>query len=178
LLVTISGLPGSGTTTVSRLVADALGLDRLPGGEVFRQMAAEAGMSLAEFGVHAQGHPEIDRELDDRLEARALEGGCVIESRLAGWLATRARIPAVRVWVDCDDQVRAARVAEREGTTLTQALIDNAERSDLERARYQAVYAIDLDDRSTYDLVLDSSTDPAQALADEIVSAARAAFEP
>ena len=122
LLITISGLPGSGTTTVSRLVADALGLERLPGGEVFRQMAAEAGMTLAEFGAHAQGHPEIDRELDDRLEARAAAGGCVIESRLAGWLATRAGLAAVRVWVECADEVRAGRVADRDGTSLAQAL--------------------------------------------------------
>ncbi len=177
MLVTISGLPGSGTTTVSRLVADALGVERLPGGEVFRQMAAEAGMSLAEFGVFVQGHPEIDRELDDRLAARAAEGACVIESRLAGWLATRAGLLAVRVWVDCDDQVRAARVAEREGTSLTQALIDNADRSDLERARYQSVYSIDLDDRSTYDLVLDSTREPAEVLAAAIVEQARATFD-
>lgn len=176
MLVTISGLPGSGTTTVSRLVAEALGLERLPGGEVFRQMAAEAGMTLTEFGVHVQGHPEIDRELDDRLAARAGEGDCVIESRLAGWLATRAGLPAVRVWVDCDDQVRAARVAGREGTSLTQALIDNADRSDLERARYRAVYEIDLDDRSTYDLVLDSTAQPAEVLAAAIVEQARATF--
>jgi cytidylate kinase len=176
LLVTISGLPGSGTTTISRLVADALGLERLPGGEVFRQMAAEAGMTLTEFGVHVQGHPEIDRELDDRLAARAAQGDCVIESRLAGWLATRAGLPAVRVWVDCDDQVRAARVADREGTSLTQALIDNADRSDLERGRYRAVYEIDLDDRSTYDMLLDSTERPAEALAAAIVEQARATF--
>jgi cytidylate kinase len=157
LLVTISGLPGSGTTTVSRLVADALGVERLPGGEVFRQMAAEAGMSLAEFGAFVQGHPEIDRELDDRLQARAAEGDCVIESRLAG--------------------LRAARVAEREGTSITQALIDNADRSDLERARYQSVYRIDLDDRSTYDLVLDSTREPAEVLAAAIVGQARATFD-
>lgn len=176
MLITISGLPGSGTTTVSRLVADALGLELLPGGEVFRQMAAEAGMTLADFGVHAQDHPEIDRELDDRLEVRAAAGGCVIESRLAGWLATRARLRAVRVWVDCADEVRAARVAEREGTSLGQALLDNAERSGLERARYQAVYGVDLDDRSTYDLILDSTSEQPDALSAAIVERARLAF--
>jgi len=154
VLITISGLPGSGTTTVSRLVADALGLARLPGGEVFRQMAAEAGMTLAEFGVHAQDHPSIDRELDDRL-------------------AARAGLRAVRVWVDCADEVRAERVAVRDGTTAAQALADNAARSDLERARYRAVYAIDLDDRSTYDLVLDSTTEPPEALTARIVDRAR-----
>ena len=173
MLITISGLPGSGTTTVSRLVAEALGIERVPGGEVFRLMAAESDMTLAEFGVHAQGHPEIDLELDARLEARAREGDCVIESRLAGWLVTRADLAATRVWVDCEDQVRAARVAEREGTSLAEALIDNAERSDLERARYKAVYDIDLDDRSTYDLVLDSSIEPPDTLATAIIRSAR-----
>ena len=176
MLITISGLPGSGTTTVSRLVADALGLARLPGGEVFRQMAAEAGMTLAEFGAHAQSHPAIDRELDDRLTARAAQGGCVIESRLAGWLATRARLPALRVWVECADEVRARRVAARDGSTTADALADNAARSDLERARYRAVYDIDLDDRSTYDLVLDSTEEPPERLAEGIVERARRAF--
>jgi cytidylate kinase len=176
LLITISGLPGSGTTTVSRLVADALDLPRVPGGEVFRQMAAEAGMTLAEFGVHAQDHPEIDRELDDRLGTRAAQGDCVVESRLAGWLATRAGLLALRVWVDCDDSVRAARVADRDGSTVAEALVANAERSALERARYQAVYGVDLDDRSTYDLVLDSTTEPPEALTARIVAEARATF--
>jgi cytidylate kinase len=176
LLITISGLPGSGTTTVSRLVASALHLDRVPGGEVFRELAAESGMSLAEFGAHAQHHPEIDRELDGRLEARAREGSCVIESRLAGWLAIRADLLSVRVWIDCDESVRAARVAGRDGTSAEQARADNAERAALERARYLAVYGIDLDDRSPYDLLVDSSSESAQALADQVIERARATF--
>jgi predicted cytidylate kinase len=176
LLVTISGFPGSGTTTISRLVASALELERVPGGEVFREMAAEAGLTLAEFGRLASDRPEIDRELDDRLEARAAAGGCVIESRLAGWLARRAGLLAVRVWVDCDDEVRATRVAEREGTTVAQARSENAERALLEQARYRGAYGIELDDRSMYDLILDSSDAPAERLADAIVARARLTF--
>ena len=176
MLVTISGLPGSGTTTVSRLVAEALGLERVPGGEVFRQRAAEAGMTLAEFGVHAHDRPEIDRQLDDRLAARATAGDCVIESRLAGWLARRAGLTAVTVWVDCADQIRAGRVAGRDGISVDEALADNAARSELERRRYRRVYDIDLDDRSVYDLVLDSSREAPAALAAVIVEQARTTF--
>ena len=161
---------------MSRLVAETLHLDRVPGGEVFRQLAAESGMTLAEFGEHAQHHPEIDRELDDRLEARAKEGSCVIESRLAGWLATRAGLVAVRVWIDCDDGVAAARVAERDGISPEQAQRENVERAALELARYRAVYDIDLDDRSPYDLVLDSTSTSARDLAEQVVAQARAAF--
>jgi CMP/dCMP kinase len=172
LLITISGLPGSGTTTASRLVADALGLERVPGGEVFRQLAAEAGMTLADFGEHAQDHPEIDVELDHRLTERARAGGCVIESRLAGWLVTSAGLTAVRVWIDCSEEIRAARVAGRDGTSLDQALRDNSARAELEHARYLAAYDIDLKDRSAYDLVLESTDAPASELADEIIRAA------
>ena len=143
---------------------------------MFRQLAAESGMSLGEFGEHAQDHPEIDRELDDRLEARAREGSCVIESRLAGWLAIRADLLAVRVWIDCEEAVRAARVAERDGTSTAQAQRDNAERAALERARYLAVYDIDLDDRTPYDLILDSSTASAADLADQIAARAHDVF--
>ena len=176
MLITISGLPGSGTTTVSLLVASALHLDRVPGGEVFRQLAAESGMTLAEFGEHAQQNPDIDRELDHRLQKRAREGSCVIESRLAGWLATRAGLVAVRVWIDCDETVRAARVAERDGSSLEQARRDNAERVALEHARYRAVYEIDLDDRSPYDLLLDSSSAPAVDLSGEVIARAHQVF--
>lgn len=176
MLITISGLPGSGTTTASRLVADALGLERVPGGEVFRQMAAEAGRSLAEFGVHAQNHPEIDRELDHRLEARARLGGCVIESRLAGWLVQRAGLPSVRVWIQCEDQERARRVASRDGTSVQAALLDNAERAAVEHLRYLTLYGIDLADKEIYDLVLDSTTEAAQVLSAGIVDLARQAL--
>lgn len=174
MLITISGLPGAGTTTVSRLVAEALDLERVPGGEVFREMALEAGMSLADFGAHAAEHPEIDVELDRRLEGRARKGDCVIESRLAGWVVTLAQLPALRVWIDCDADVSAARVAMREGTAPDVAAAESTARAALEHQRYQVTYGIDLFDRSIYDLVLDSSATSPEDLATTIVGAARA----
>lgn len=176
MLITISGLPGSGTTTLARLVAEALELDRLPGGEVFRQMAAESGMTLAEFGRHAEDHPEHDRELDRRLLERARGGEVVVESRLAGWLATRDHLRALRVWVACADEERARRVGLRDGTDVATARADNEAREALERARYRQLYDIDLTDLSIYDVVLDSTTAAPRDLADELVEVARRTF--
>jgi len=56
------------------------------------------------------------------------------------------------------------------------AQADNAEREALEHARYRAVYDIDLDDRSPYDLVLDSSTESAATLADQVIARAQTTF--
>lgn len=173
MLITVSGPPGSGTTTASRRVARALAVELVPGGEVFRAMASERGMTLPAFGAYAAEHPEIDVELDTRLAARARKGEVVIESRLGGWIAHHDGLASVKTWIDCDPRVRAARVAGREGITVDQALADNATRQQVERDRYLAVYGIDLQDLSIYDVVLDSGELGPDAVADRIVAAAR-----
>ncbi len=119
-------------------------------------------MDVVAFGRHAAAHPEVDVELDARMAARGRRGGVVLEGRLAGWVATREQLPALRVWVTCRDDVRAARVATREGADPAAALAANTARERTERDRYLGTYAIDLADTSIYDLVLDSTeADPA-----------------
>ena len=123
-------------------------------------------MDVAAFGRHAAAHPEVDIELDTRLAARGRRGGVVLEGRLAGWVATREGLDGLRVWVTCDDAVRAARVAKREGTDPGAASAANAAREASERDRYLSTYGIDLTDTSVYDLVLDSTeADPATLVA-------------
>jgi cytidylate kinase len=167
LLVTISGLPGSGTSTVAVGVAAALGIPRLDGGTVFRAMAAERGMSLAEFGAVAESDASVDLELDARLAEVARNGDVVLESRLAGWIAANEGVAATKVWIGCDPGERAARVAAREGTSQDAARTANDLRELSEAKRYAEYYGIELADLSVYDLVLDSTTTPP----DELIAA-------
>ena len=139
-------------------------------------MAVERGLTLPEFGAYAAEHPDVDVELDRRLAALARGGDAVIESRLAGWIAHNEGLTAVTVWIDCDPEVRAARVAEREGVALAEARADNDERHAIERARYAALYGLDLADTSVYDLVLDSVALGPTEIADRIVEAAHKLF--
>lgn len=178
MLVTISGLPGSGTSTVATRVAAELGVVRVDGGTVFRALAAERGLTLAEFSAVAEGDTSIDLELDTRLAERALEGDVVLESRLAGWIATNAGAAGLRVWVDCSQAERARRVAEREGIDADAALAANEAREASERRRYLHLYGIVLDDRSVYDLVLDSTSAPPGELVTAVVAAARGSLPP
>jgi predicted cytidylate kinase len=174
LLLTISGLPGSGTSTVAREVAQRLGIERLDGGEVFRAMAAERGLSLAEFGRVAEADPGFDAELDGRLADRARAGDVVLESRLAGWIATNEGLVALRVWLACDDEERARRVGVRDGESIADALATNRDREASEAARYAAYYGIDIGDLSIYDLVIDTTATPPEACVEQILDAADA----
>jgi cytidylate kinase len=139
-------------------------------------MARERGMTLAQFGLYAADHPEIDVELDSRLAKRARDGAVIIESRLAGWIARNERLDALTVYLSCAPEVRAERVAGREQLAVARALADNAERERVERDRYLALYGVDLDDLSIYDLVLDSGALSPDELADRVAAAARARF--
>ena len=176
MLITVSGPPGSGTTTAAERVAARLELTLVPGGAVFRSMAVERGLSLGEFGRYATDHPEVDAELDGRLADRARQGDVVIESRLAGWIARNEGLPAVRAWIDCDPDVRAQRVADRERVSRAQARAENDERQHVERSRYLVLYGLDLEDLSIYDLVLDSEALGPDELSDQIVEVALKRF--
>lgn len=173
MVITISGLPGAGTSTVARVVADAVGLELVVGGTVFRAMAAERALDVAEFSNLAEDDAEIDLALDQRLANRARDDEVVLESRLAAWIVTKEGLDATRVWIDAAEGERALRVAAREGIDVDQALSANQVREASERRRFRSYYGIDLDDRSVYDLVIDSTGNEPAILAKSIVHAAR-----
>lgn len=164
-LVTISGLPGSGTTTAAHLLVGETGLEYVNTGKIFREMARQEGMSLNDFGKYAAKDPAVDQELDRRQMARAAQGGIVLEGRLAGHMVTREGLDALTVWLDAPIEVRVARVAGREEVSLEEATRLSREREDDERGRYLDIYGLDLYDTSVYDLVIDSGTlSPAEIL--------------
>ena len=72
LQVTISGHPGSGTSTLVSLLCEAKGWSSLNGGELFRQEAKRRNMSLADFGQLCKEDLEVDRQLDALLKEHCL----------------------------------------------------------------------------------------------------------
>ncbi len=154
LVITVSGLAGSGTTTLCKNLARYYGFKHIYAGLIFRQMAREMGMTLEEFQEYAELHPEVDREVDRRQVEAAEECNVVIEGRLAGWMVEKADL---KIWLDAPIRERARRVARREGISVEKAFMAIAEREKQNRKRYLNLYGIDIDDMSIYDLVIDTS---------------------
>ena len=161
LFVTVSGQPGCGATTLVEGIAEALDCGYVTGGELFREIAAERGMSLSQLIAETGESEEIDRALDRRLRRIAEKWGTankafVLESRLAGWITgNRADI---RIWLDAPDEVRADRTAGREEMTSEMQV-----REVIEEQRYKSYYGIDLSDRSIYDLAINTGRWDAEA---------------
>ena len=151
MLVTISGPPGSGKSTAAASLAEAFQLDHISGGDIFRQLAAERGMSPVEFNELAEDDENIDRDLDRRLRSIATdEEDVLLESRLAGWLA--AEHADLRVWLDAPFAVRCTRIADRECKSVERVRDETRRRETSEAKRYEEYYNIDICDLSIYDL--------------------------
>ena len=125
-------------------------------GDIFRKLADEKGMSLLDFGDYAGEHPEIDRELDERQLEIARSENVILEGRVAGWICHINDVDSFKIWLDADIEVRAERVAKREGKDIETVLWEIKDREESERARYKVIYDFDMGDRSFYDIVIDT----------------------
>jgi cytidylate kinase len=156
MLLTVSGPPGSGKSTTAAALAEAFELEHISGGDIFRSLAAERGLTPVEFNELAEKDDQIDRDLDRRLHEIASERDDVLlESRLAGWLA--GDDADIKVWLDAPLNIRAERIAEREDKTFETAYEETHRRERSEAKRYEEYYNIDIDDRSIYDLVYNTA---------------------
>ena len=59
--LTISGHPGSGTSTLVDALCSSLNWQKINGGQVFRNMANERGLSLEEFAQKCMDDEAIDQ---------------------------------------------------------------------------------------------------------------------
>ncbi|MFC7234100.1 (d)CMP kinase [Halosegnis marinus] len=156
MLITISGPAGSGKSTAAAALADRLGYDHTSGGDIFRDLAAEKGLTPLELNKLAEEDDAIDRDLDRRLRALAAEADeLVLESRLAGWMA--GEHADFRIWLDAPLEVRADRIADRENKDVDLARTETEARATSEAKRYDEYYGIDIHDLAIYDLVLNTA---------------------
>jgi cytidylate kinase len=168
--IAISGKSGCGNTTISRLVAEKLGLRFI--NFTFRSLAEERGLSLKAVLEKAALDDSWDREVDSRQAALAREnGGCVLGSRLAVWMLPEADL---KIYLRALPETRARRIVKREGGSLEEVAAFTTERDRQDRERYLRLYQIDNDNYDFVDMAIDTDTRGPDEIAGIIINAAKA----
>lgn len=165
--IAISGLSGSGKNAVGERVAEKLGIRGI--GLTFKSMAEEKGVELLEFQRMAERNPKYDRGLDSRIRKEAKKGSCVLFTWLGPWIVKAD----LRVWLNAPEEVRASRIARRDGMKKGEALRHLRRRDRDNRRRYRRLYGIDILDHSGFDMELNSSSFTPGGLASIIIAAAK-----
>jgi len=169
VVITISGTPGSGKSTIAKLLEDKLGMTYVYSGMIFRKLADKHKMNLEEFGSFCEQNPMIDKELDYQQLIILEKGDVILEGRLAGWIAHLNNIDAFKIMIDTDIDIRASRIVKRENGDVEKRKREIIKREKSENLRYKKYYNIDLKDNSIYDIVIDSGDKTAEEVCEIIV---------
>jgi len=164
--IAVSGKSGCGNTTVSKIVAESLGLQFI--NFTFRSLAEEKGISLRKVLELAAQDDWWDKEVDRRqVQLARGSGGCVLGSRLAIWMLQEADL---KIYLTASATVRAQRIVNREGGTLAEVAAFTAERDRQDRNRYLRIYNIDNDNFDFAQKIIDTDNLKPDAIAHIILS--------
>jgi len=170
LRIAISGYSGCGNTTATDNVGKTLRLDVV--NYTFRDLAKDLEIRFDEIQQKASVSRIFDFLTDLRLVRASLRPRVVVGSRLAGWLVNAD----LRVWLHAPLEARAKRIFQREPdkhTTYESVLYRTLQRDEQNRKRYLEVYGIDINDRSDFDIIINTEKLTAEQVSSLIVAAAR-----
>jgi len=142
---------------------------------MFREICAERGVSVEELTREAEGKRDLDTLIDERTKAEARRGSVVIDGLLTGWMA--GDLADVKIYLRAPERVRIERIARRDRLSFEEARKATLAREDAERRRFMSFYAINLDDLSIYDLLLNTNLLPLESNLDVLKRFIRAFTE-
>lgn len=174
-IITLSGMPGSGKSTVARALIERLGYKHYSTGEAQRLIARRHGLTTLELNRLADTDPQIDREIDGVLKERfqTPDAPYVIDSRLAFFFIPHS----FKVKLTLPPAIAGARIfgkmrpGDSAYLTPAEAIESLRQRRLSEVARFKRVYGIDIDDDAPFDLVIDTGDKTPAEICDLIIRA-------
>ncbi|MFX1323680.1 MAG: (d)CMP kinase [Promethearchaeota archaeon] len=172
MILTISGLHGTGKTTVGKLLAEKLGIRYYSTGQAFRDLAKEMNLSLEEFTKYVESNPNIDKKLDQRIIKIAQEDDIIIDAQLSAYILKS--IANFKILLLCPLETRVRRMAERDNASYDTQLKETLMREKSELERFNRLYNIDLNDSEKiakiYDLIINTENLTIDEIVEKILS--------
>lgn len=153
ITITISGLSGSGKSTVGKEIARTTGLKYFRAGDIFRAEAKKQKIDL--YDLCKKRKKELDLFVDKKTLELAQKGNVILEGRLTGLVA--GDYADVRIFVLCSLKKRAERIAERDKMEIKEAFKSIVERDNADTKMYKRIYHVNMLDLNHYNFVIDNT---------------------
>jgi CMP/dCMP kinase len=163
-IVCISGMAGTGKSTLAKKLAKKYNLRYYSGGDALKALAAEEGYNSSNNGwwesseglrflEKREGDLKFDQAVDDKLLEYANEGSVLLDSWTMPWLLQTG----FKIWLVASLEKRAERVAKRDKISMKEALRVLKEKEARTKTIYKKLYGFNLgEDFDPFDLVLDT----------------------
>lgn len=171
-IISLAGDLAAGKGTISEILIRDLNYGIYRNGEYARKLAKDMGLDITSFNAFLAEHPEIDLQIEKSASEYAKEhDNFIIDARL-GWYAVPE---SFKVYLKVDIDVAAKRAfydTKRKSTenfnTIEEQKADMIRRYKMENERYWKLYHVRKDDMSNYDLVIDTTNQTPDEIADII----------
>lgn len=164
LILCISGMAGTGKSTLSKKIAKRYNLKCYSGGDALKELAKESGYEITGEGWWESPdglrfletrvkNSQFDKEVDTKLLGYAKLGNVLLDSWTMPWLLK----DGFKIWLMASLDKREARVAERDKMTVEQAYAVLKEKEAQTKAIYKKLYGFDLgEDFTPFNFILDT----------------------
>ena len=164
IVICISGMAGTGKSTLSKKLAEKYKLRYYSGGDALKALAAEEGYNATgrgwwespeglSFLKKREKNLKFDKAVDDKLLEYAEQGNVLLDSWTMPWLLKTG----FKIWLVASIEKRAERIVKRDKITMKEASQVLKEKEARTKAIYKKLYGFNLgEDFAPFHLVLDT----------------------
>jgi cytidylate kinase len=164
IVVCISGMAGTGKSTLAKKLAKKYKLRYYSGGDALKELAKDEGYNSSSRGwwespeglsflEKREKNLKFDKAVDDKLLEYAQQGRVLLDSWTMPWLLKMG----FKIWLVASIEKRAERIAKRDKIPIKEALHVLKEKEARTKTIYKKLYGFTLgEDFKPFDLVLDT----------------------
>ncbi len=164
IVLCISGMAGTGKSTLAKKLAQKYKLKYYSGGDALKELAKDEGYDSSSRGwwespeglsflKRREKNLKFDKVVDDKLLEYAQQGNVLLDSWAMPWLLKTG----FKIWLSASEEKRAERIAKRDKIAVKKALQVLKEKEARTKAIYKKLYGFRLgEDFDPFNLVLDT----------------------